>query len=151
MPMDMFEVADDIVIPGFSGAELRAEDFLLTLPEMLPRRPPSPNITVHQYTYGSQRNLRSSPLDIGRRVVDMATAASGWRTVAPPVFECMFTNNILSIHPPTLNAPTQWSSGMTVLLSTHLRPLLCCQKPRRSARRSGENRPRPMKYSLWQI
>lgn len=105
--MDMFEDVDNIVIPGFSGAELRAEDFLMKLPETLLRRPPSPKVTVHQYTYGSQRNLSSSPLDVGRRVVDMATAASGWCTVAPPVFECMFTNNILSIRPPTLNAPTQ--------------------------------------------
>jgi hypothetical protein len=87
----MFQDADDIIIPGFSGAELRVEDFPAKLPEPLPRRSPTPNLTVHQYTHGSQRIWRSSPLDIGRRVVEMATAASGWRTITPPVFECTFT------------------------------------------------------------
>lgn len=85
----MFEDVDDIVIPGFSGVELRAEDFPTRLPEPEPRRPPTPHITVHQYTYGSQHSLRSSPLDVGRRLVEMATTASGWCTVNPPAFECM--------------------------------------------------------------
>lgn len=87
----MFQDADDIIIPGFSGAELRAEDFPVKLPQQRPRRSPTPSVTVHQYTYGSRRILRSSPLDIGRRAAEMATTASGWHTVTPPVFECMFT------------------------------------------------------------
>ena len=85
----MLEDADDIVIPGFSGVELRVEDFPTKLPEPQPKRPPTPHVTVHKYTYGSQRGLRSSPLDVGRRVAEMATTASGWRTVNPPVFNCM--------------------------------------------------------------
>jgi len=85
----MFEDADNIVIPGFSGAELRAEDFPTKLPEPQPKRPPTPRVTVHQYTYGSQRSLRPTPLDVGRRVAEMATTISGWRTVNPPVFDCM--------------------------------------------------------------
>lgn len=84
----MFEDADNIVIPGFSGVELRAEDFSTKLPEPQPKRPLTPRVTVHQYTYGSQRGLRSTPLDVGRRVVEMATTTSGWRTVNPPVFDC---------------------------------------------------------------
>lgn len=87
----MFQDADDIVIPGFSGAELRIEDFPAKLPKPQPRRSLTPNITVHQFTHGSQRIRRSSPLDVGRRAVEMATRVSGWRTVTPPVFECMFT------------------------------------------------------------
>lgn len=85
----MFEDTDDIVIPGFSGVELRAEDFPTKLPEPQPKPPPTPHVTVHQYTYGSQRSLRSSPLDVGRRVAEMATTTSGWHTVSPPVFDCM--------------------------------------------------------------
>lgn len=84
----MFGDADDIVIPGFSGVELRAEDFPTKLSEPRPKRPLTPHVTVHQYIYGSQRSLRPSPLDVGRRTAEMATAISGWRTVNPPVFEC---------------------------------------------------------------
>lgn len=87
----MFEDADEIIIPGFSGAELRAEDFPVKLPELRPRYSPTQNVTVHQYTHGSQHISLPNPLDIGHRVVDMATTASGWLTVIPPVFECMFT------------------------------------------------------------
>lgn len=98
----MFEDVDDIVIPGFSGAELRAEDFPAKLPpHPQPRRSLTPRITVHQYTYGSRYNSRSSPLDVGRRAAEMATATSGWRAMNPPVFECM-PQNTSSIHPPTL-------------------------------------------------
>lgn len=85
----MFGDVDDIVIPGFSGVELRAEDFPTKLPEPQPRRPPTPHVTVHQYVSGSQRSLRPSPLDVGRRVAEMATTTSGWRIVNPPAFECM--------------------------------------------------------------
>jgi len=85
----MFEDADDIVIPGFSGVELCAEDFSTKLSEPQPKCSPIAHVTVHQYTYGSQRSLRSSPLDVGRRVAEIATTASGWRTVNPPVFDCM--------------------------------------------------------------
>lgn len=84
----MFEDADDIVIPGFSGAELRAEDFPEQLPKPQPKRPHTPHVTVHQYTCGSQLSLRSSPLAVGRRVAEMATTTSGWRTVNPPDLEC---------------------------------------------------------------
>lgn len=108
----MFEDADDIVIPGFSGAELRAEDFSTRIPEPQPIRPPTPRVTVHQYTYGSQHDLRSSPLDVGRRVAEMATTASGWRTVNPPVFERMSPSDGLLVHPPTLmNAPNSDLQG----------------------------------------
>ena len=85
----MFDDVDDIVIPGFSGVELRIEDFPAKLPHPQPRRPLTPHITVHQYTHGSRRSSRSSPLDVGRQAAEMATAASGWRAVNPPVFECM--------------------------------------------------------------
>ena len=85
----MFEDEDDIVIPGFSGVELHAEDFPAKLPPPQPRRPVTPRVTVHQYTDGSRYSLRSSPLDVGRRVAEVAIAPSGWRTINPPVFECM--------------------------------------------------------------
>ena len=91
----MFEDVDDIVIPGFSGVELRAEDFPAKLPQPQPRRPLTPRITVHQYTDGSRYSLRSSPLDVGRRAAEMATAASGWRSIVPLVFECMPSNGFL--------------------------------------------------------
>lgn len=87
----MFEDADDIIIPGFSGAELRAEDFLEKFSDPRPRCSPTPDVTVHQYTHDLQPLLRSSPLDVGRRAVEMATTASGWYTVFPPIFESMFT------------------------------------------------------------
>ena len=95
----MLEDAEDIVIPGFSGVELHAEDFSKDFPGPQPRRPPTPHVTVHQYTYGSQRSLRSSPLDVGRRVVEMATTASGWRTMNPPAFECMTPQRALDPSP----------------------------------------------------
>lgn len=85
----MFEDADDIVIPGFCGAELRAEDFPTELPEPRPKRPPTPHVTVHQYVHGSQPSLKSSPLNVGRRVAEMATTTSGWHAIEPLAFECM--------------------------------------------------------------
>lgn len=85
----MFEDADDIVIPGFCGAELRAEDFPAKLPEPQPKRLPTPHVTVHQYVHRSQPGLKSSSLDVGRRVAEMATTSSGWHAVEPLVFECM--------------------------------------------------------------
>lgn len=85
----MFEDADDLVIPGFSGAELRAEDFPTKLPEPQPKHPPIPHVTVHRYVHGSQRSLKFSPLDVGRRVAEMATTPSGWHAVEPSVLECM--------------------------------------------------------------
>lgn len=102
----MFEDVDDIVIPGFSGAELRVEDFPAKLPHPPPRRPLTPRITVHQYIHGPRHNSRSSPLDVGRRAAEMATAASGWRAINPPVFECM-PPNAFSIRPPTLTISIQ--------------------------------------------
>ena len=112
----MFGGAEDVVIPGFAGVELCAEDFPTKLPSSQPRRPLTPHVTVHQYTYGSQRILRSNPLDAGRRVVEMATATSGWRTANPPVFECM-PPDALAVHSPTL----------TILQLSNLqgRPLFC--------------------------
>ena len=101
----MSEDVEDIVIPGFSGVELRPEDFPTKLPEPQPRRPLTPHVTVHQYTYGSQRCSRSITLDVGLRVAEMATTARGWRTVNPPVFECT-PHNALSIHPTTLTVST---------------------------------------------
>ena len=106
-PTLMFEDADDIVIPGFSGIELCAEDFPTKLPKPQPKRPPTPHVTVHQYNHGSQRSSRSSPLDAGRRAAEMATNASGWRTVNPPVFECMPPPSRVADLPPTLTVPTQ--------------------------------------------
>ena len=98
----MFEDVDDIVIPGFSGVEFHAEDFPAKLPHPQPRRPLTPRITVHQYTYGSRRSSRSSPLDVGCRAAEMAIGASRWRTIGPAVFECMSPPNAISFRPPTL-------------------------------------------------
>jgi len=103
----MFENVDDVVIPGFSGVELRAEDFPTNFPKPQPRRPPTPHITVHQYTHGSQRSLRSSPLSVGRRVAEMATAVSGWYTINSPTFERMSLN--------TLPMPSSTNRYITVL------------------------------------
>ena len=105
----MFEDADDLVIPGFSGAELRAEDFPTKLPEPQPKHPPIPHVTVHRYVHGSQRSLKSSPLDVGRRVAEMATTPSGWRAVEPSVFECMFPPQ----RTPNLPSSTDRSSSVT--------------------------------------
>jgi len=102
----MFEDVDDIVIPGFTGVELRAEDFPAKLPHPQPRRSLTPRITVHQYTSGSRHGSRSSPSDVGRRAAEMATATSGWRAINPPVFECM-PPNAFSIRPPTLTNSIQ--------------------------------------------
>jgi hypothetical protein len=96
---EMFEDVDDIVIPGFFGAELRAENFLARLPEPRIQYPPIPDITVHQYAYGSQPKVRPSPLDVGRRIVEMATAVSGWRTMHPPDFKRMFLGHTFGTSP----------------------------------------------------
>ena len=95
----MFEDADDIVIPGFLDAELLAGDFPTRPSEPRIQRSPTPDVTVHRYDYGSQPNVRPSPLDIGRRIVEMATAVSGWRTILPPDFERMFLGNALGKFP----------------------------------------------------
>lgn len=149
----MFEDADDIVIPGFSGVELHAEDFPIKLPEQKPRSPSTPSVTVHQYNHGSQRSLKleSDPLEIGRREVDMATTASGWRTVTLPTFECMSAGILLSSRLPTLNVQTQCAFGTTILLSMQRRPLFYCQKIPGSRRKSGENHSHLKKRSPPQI
>lgn len=121
------EDVDDIAIPGFSGVELRVEDFPANLPEPRIKRPPTPDITIHQYSCSSEHSYGSNPLEHGRRVVGMATIASGWRSVIPPVFGCMFINNVYH-SPSNTKRSNQYSLGTTAFFPTHCRLLSYRQK-----------------------